>query len=80
MATEGTGAVHARGLGPDGSGRGWKVSPSIRIEPGETRVLADIAARIEIENTDPDNHGIICYQINYTLTEVPEDAAYFTPS
>jgi hypothetical protein len=153
MATEGTGAVHARGLGPDGSGRGWKVSPSIRIEPGETRVLADIegmgaiqqiwlttanlrwrslvirmwwddqehpsveaplgdffcsgwgqfaqvtslavcvnpgrafncywempfrkAARIEIENTDDANHGIIYYQINYTLTEVPEDAAYF---
>jgi hypothetical protein len=153
MATEGTGAVHAKGLGPDGSGQGWKVSPSIRIEPGETRVLADIegmgaiqqiwlttanlrwrsliirmwwddqanpsveaplgdffcmgwgqfaqinslavcvnpgrafncywempfrkAARIEIENTDPDDFGIIYYQINYTLTEVPEDAAYF---
>jgi hypothetical protein len=42
MATEGTGAIHARGLGKDGSGLGWKVSPSIRIEPGETRVLADI--------------------------------------
>ena len=153
MATEGTGAVHAKGLGPDGNGQGWKVSPSIRIEPGETRVLADIkgmgaiqqiwlttanlrwrsliirmwwddqenpsveaplgdffcsgwgqfaqinslavcvnpgrafncywempfrkAARIEIENTDPDDFGIIYYQINYTLTEVPEDAAYF---
>lgn len=153
MATEGTGAVHARGLGPDGSGRGWKVSPSIRIEPGETRVLADIEgmgaiqqiwltcanlrwrsliiriwwddqeqpsveaplgdffcsgwgqfaqvsslavcvnpgrafncywempfrkrARIEIENTDSETHGIIYYQINYALTEVPEDAAYF---
>jgi hypothetical protein len=153
MATEGTGAAHARGLGPDGSGRGWKVSPSIRIEPGETRVLADIrgmgaiqqiwlttanlrwrsliirmwwddqehpsveaplgdffcsgwgqfaqvsslavcvnpgrafncywempfrkAARIEIENTDQIDHGIIYYQVNYTLTEVPEDAAYF---
>ena len=153
MATEGTGAVHARGLGPNGSGQGWKVSPSIRIEPGETRVLADIkgmgaiqqiwlttanlrwrsliirmwwddqehpsveaplgdffcsgwgqfaqvtslavcvnpgrafncywempfrkAARIEIENTDPDQFGIIYYQINYTLTDVPEDAAYF---
>lgn len=42
MATEGTGAIHARGLGTDGSGRGWKVSPSIRIEAGETRVIADI--------------------------------------
>ena len=28
MATEGTGAIHARGLGPGGSGQGWKVSPS----------------------------------------------------
>src|SRR3954453_5464731 len=37
MATEGTGANCARDLG-----RGWKISPSIRIEPGETRVLADI--------------------------------------
>ena len=42
MATEGTGAIHARGLGKDGGVQGWKVSPSIRIEPGETRVLADI--------------------------------------
>jgi len=37
MATEGTGANAARDLG-----QGWKISPSIRIEPGETRVLADI--------------------------------------
>jgi hypothetical protein len=36
-ATEGTGAVCARDLGP-----GWKISPSVRIEPGECRVLADI--------------------------------------
>ncbi len=148
MATEGTGASCARGLG-----QGWKVSPSIRIEPGETRLLADIEgpgaiqqiwlttanlrwrdlilriywddqehpsveapvgdffcsgwnrfaqvtslavcvnpgrafncywqmpfrqrARITIENRDPDEHGIIYYQVNYALTEVPEDAAYF---
>ena len=148
MATEGTGASPARGLG-----QGWKVSPSIRIEPGEKRVLGEIkgsgaiqqiwltsanlrwrdlilriwwddqehpsvesplgdffccgwnqfaqvnslavcvnpgrafncywempfrkAARIEIENRDPENFGIIYYQINYTLTDVPEDAAYF---
>ena len=38
MATEGTGAHRARGLG-----LGWKVSPSIDIQPGETRLLADIA-------------------------------------
>src|SRR5690606_6228018 len=153
MATEGTGKIHARGLGKDGTGLGVKVSPSIRIEPGEKRVLGKIegsgaieqiwlttanlrwrdlilriwwddqehpsveapvgdffcsgwnqfaqvsslavcvnpgrafncywempfrkAARIEIENRDPDNWGIIYYQINYTLTDVPEDAAYF---
>jgi len=37
MATEGTGASCARDLG-----QGWKVSPSVRVEPGETIVLADI--------------------------------------
>ena len=154
MATEGTGAIHARGLGQDGGGQGWKVSPSIRIEPGETRVLADIegmgaiqqiwlttanlrwrelilriywddqehavgrsaarrflllrlgpvraghlarrsasipaapstatgrcrsaSARASRSRTAiPTTYGIIYYQINYTLTDVPEDAAYF---
>jgi len=37
MATEGTGKIPARELGI-----GWKVSPSIDLEPGETFVLADI--------------------------------------
>ncbi len=37
MAEEGTGLSCARDLG-----RGWKISPSIRIQPGETRELADI--------------------------------------
>ena len=37
MATEGTGAIHARGMG-----QGWKISPSIRIASGETREIADI--------------------------------------
>src|ERR1700694_2362703 len=37
MATEGTGADHARGLG-----QGWKISPSIRIAAGEERALAEI--------------------------------------
>ena len=37
MATGGTGAEAARDLG-----RGWKVSPSIRVAPGETAVLADV--------------------------------------
>jgi hypothetical protein len=37
MAVEGTGAECARDLG-----RGWKISPSVRIEPGQTFQLADI--------------------------------------
>jgi hypothetical protein len=37
MATEGTGARAARDLG-----QGWKVSPSVRIEPGQTFTLADV--------------------------------------
>jgi hypothetical protein len=37
MATEGTGANCARDLG-----RGWKISPSERIEAGKTLVLADV--------------------------------------
>ncbi|HWQ12043.1 MAG TPA: glycoside hydrolase family 172 protein [Roseiflexaceae bacterium] len=37
MATDGTGAQAARDLG-----RGWKISPSIKIAPGETRVLAEV--------------------------------------
>lgn len=36
-ATTGTGAQHAKDLG-----RGWKISPSIVIEPGECRVIADV--------------------------------------
>src|SRR5450755_2858107 len=37
MATEGTGAAYATGLG-----QGWKISPSIFIESGDTFTLADI--------------------------------------
>jgi len=36
MATEGTGAKAARELG-----QGWKISPSVRIEAGQTFVMAD---------------------------------------
>lgn len=147
MAVEGTGANSARHLG-----QGWKVSPSIIIEPGSTFSLADIEgpgaiqqiwmtlaigkwrhsilriywddqeqpsvecpagdffangweefarvsslavcvnpsrafncywempfrkrARITMENIGLDRL-VVYYQINYTLTEVPEDAAYF---
>ena len=38
MATEGAGAQCARDLG-----QGWKVNPCVRIGPGETCTLADIA-------------------------------------
>ena len=44
MATEGTGAIHARGLG-----QGWKVSPSVRIGAGETFELANIEGSGKIE-------------------------------
>jgi len=37
MATEGTGAKAARELG-----QGWKVSPSVRIVPGQTFIMADV--------------------------------------
>jgi hypothetical protein len=145
MATEGTGATKARGLG-----QGWKISPSITIEPGECRVIADIdgpgaiqhiwmtpqnwrfhilriywdgsetpsvecpvgdffacgwgkyaqvtslpvcvnpgsafncywempfrtKCRITLTNIS-DEQSYLYYQITYTLTEIPEDAAYF---
>jgi hypothetical protein len=35
------------------------------------------AARLTLENRDPGSEAIIYWQINYALTEVPEDAAYF---
>ncbi len=145
-ATDGTGAHAARDLGVK-----WKVSPSINIEPGETRVLADIKdagaiqqiwmtptgnwrwsiLRIYWDDSDTpsvespvgdffanaynryaqlsslavctnprsglncywempfrkrcritltniaDDPMVLYYQINYTLTDVPDDAAYF---
>jgi hypothetical protein len=151
MAEEGTGAIHARGLG-----RGWKISPSKRVAPGETLLLGDIEgqgaiqqiwitpahvnwrdlilrihwddqshpsveaplgdffacgwgryahvsslavcvnpgrafncywempfrsrARLTLENRNPDTEAVIYWQINYALTEVPEDVAYFHAS
>ncbi|MBT3604534.1 MAG: DUF2961 domain-containing protein [Candidatus Latescibacteria bacterium] len=146
MATEGTGSGPARDLG-----QGWKISPSVRIQPGETFTLADIdgqgaiqqiwmtptghwrfsilriywddqeepsvecpvgdffacgweryaqvtsqavcvnpgsafncywempfrkRCRITLENIAEDPMTLY-YQVNYTLTEVPEDCAYF---
>ena len=146
MATDGTGAECARDLG-----RGWKISPSVRIEAGQTFELANIAGpgaiqqiwmtptgvwrqtvlrfywdgeqtpsvecpvgdffgmgwgeyaplnslpvcvnpgsafncywempfrkhcRITVENLAAESM-VLYYQVNYTLTEVPNDAAYF---
>lgn len=147
MATEGTGANCARDLG-----QGWKVSPSVEIQPGETLTMGEIAgpgaiqhiwltcfpgfwrnlifrlywdgedepsveapvgdffcngwqercnvnsqpvavnpaggmnsywqmpfrksARITMENTSTEK-AVLYYQIDYALTEVPADAAYF---
>ena len=149
MAMEGTGAECARELG-----RGWKLSPSVNVAPGETFVIAAIDGpgciqsmwfggtmvrdharlailriywddqeqpsvecplgdfftsgwggfaqnnsipvsvnpnrgfncfwqmpfrkncRIVVENLNHHNVSLY-YQVNYTLTEVPEDAAYF---
>jgi len=155
MATEGRGARASRDLG-----QGWKVSPCIEIEPGETAVLAHIEGpgaiqsmwisgytgkdfilriywedqdhpsveaplpdffalpwgatykdegqaasvrvnsmpvvvapksglncfwempfrkkcRITMENIHPDRSQTCFYQVNYTLTDVPDDCAYF---
>lgn len=148
MATEGTGAIPARELG-----QGWKVSPSINIQPHELVTMAEIegpgaiqhiwltvhptwwrrlvlriywdgeetpsvetplgdffangwcercniqsipiavnpaggfnsywempfrkSARITIENLTPDICYGFYYSVDYTLTQVPDDAAYF---
>lgn len=146
MAIQGTGADCARDLG-----QGWKISPSIAIQPGETFTLADIEGQGAIQQIwmtptgnwrysilriywdDQEQPAVECpvgdffcmgwgkfaplsslavcvnpgsafncywempfrrraritmtniadepmrlyYQINYTLTEVPEDCAYF---
>ena len=34
-------------------------------------------ARITLQNLNPKDRKVCYYQVNYTLTEVPEDAAYF---
>src|SRR5215213_4762763 len=48
MATEGTGKVVARELG-----QGWKISPSIHIEPRQVVTLADIAGRLLLQRLVP---------------------------
>ncbi len=145
-AISGTGAQCARELG-----QGWKISPSVNIDPGETFTLADITGpgaiqsmwitgpigrdfilrmywdgqespsvecplpdffalpwsvysqinsvpisvnpkgglnsfwempfrkhcKITLQNNHPSEKQVCYYQINYTLTEIPENAAYF---
>ena len=53
MATEGTGAEAARDLG-----QGWKVSPSIRIAPGATATLAEIAGAGAIQQIWITTHDV----------------------
>jgi hypothetical protein len=57
MATEGTGAGPARDLG-----QGWKVSPSVRIQPGETFTMADIEGQGAIQQIwmTPTGHWRFC--------------------
>jgi hypothetical protein len=45
MATDGTGAKAARDLG-----QGWKISPSVRIKPGETFVMGEIQGQGAIQH------------------------------
>jgi hypothetical protein len=59
MATEGLGAYAARDLG-----QGWKLSPSVAIQPGETRTLADFQGSGAIQHiwmtlTQPWRHAIL---------------------
>ncbi len=61
MATNGTGASCAHDLGV-----GWKISPSIRISPGETRTLADVRGSGAIQHiwmtlTGHWRHGLRIY-------------------
>ncbi len=58
MATEGTGAGCARELG-----QGWKISPSIQIKPGESRVIADIEGPGAIQHIWMTPTGFFRYSI-----------------
>ena len=59
MATEGTGADRAAGLG-----QGWKISPSVVVQPGEVFTMADITGpgiirHIWITDNCPKNRTLI---------------------
>jgi len=69
MATEGTGARAARELG-----QGWKVSPSVRIQPGQTFVMADIKAAGAIQHiwmTPTGNNRLNIFRIYWDGEENP---------
>lgn len=69
MATEGTGAHAARDLG-----RGWKISPSIRIEPGDTATIADIEGPGAIQHiwmTPTGNWRFTILRIYWDGSDVP---------
>ena len=69
MADEGTGASCAADLG-----RGWKISPSIPVGAGETRVLADIEGPGAIQHlwmTTPGNWRFLILRIYWDGSEDP---------
>ncbi|MEE2753679.1 MAG: glycoside hydrolase family 172 protein [Candidatus Latescibacterota bacterium] len=69
MATEGTGANAGRDLG-----QGWKISPSVRIQPGEIFEMADIKGQGAIQQMwlTPKGHWRFCIiRIYWDDSETP---------
>jgi len=69
MATEGTGANAARELGQT-----WKVSPSVRIEPGQTFVMADVKGSGAIQQiwmTPTGNNRFNIFRVYWDGEETP---------
>ena len=69
MATEGTGQRAARELG-----QGWKVSPSVRIQPGQTFVMADINASGAVQHiwmTPTGNNRLNIFRIYWDDEKAP---------
>jgi len=69
MATEGTGARASRELG-----QGWKVSPSVRIQAGQTFVMADISASGAIQHiwmTPTGNNRLNIFRIYWDDEKTP---------
>lgn len=69
MAETGTGAEPARDLG-----RGWKISPSVKIEAGQTFTLADIKEQGIIKHiwiTDNSPHRTLVIRMYWDDSEIP---------